>query len=189
MRKDYDFSAAKKNPYAAQPKGQITIRLDEESIPPAAPHVKRQSVKGEIVNEPTKLTELVDAFEWVSAGELFENTAYVHRESGRIYLASSENEVDEELPEDIEDDTLYLAVPNKRELDLGNRLALRFAEKLSPGSYELVDGYFHKKGAYARFKDLLDRQGRLEEWYQYEAMAVEQALREWCEENGLQLAP
>ena len=32
MRKKYDFSAARKNPYAAQLKKQITIRLDEESI-------------------------------------------------------------------------------------------------------------------------------------------------------------
>ena len=32
MRKEYDFSAAKKNPYAARLKKQITIRLDEESI-------------------------------------------------------------------------------------------------------------------------------------------------------------
>ena len=32
MRKNYDFSQAKKNPYAAQLKKQITIRLDEESI-------------------------------------------------------------------------------------------------------------------------------------------------------------
>ena len=32
MRKEYDFSAAKKNPYAAQLKKQITIRLDEQSI-------------------------------------------------------------------------------------------------------------------------------------------------------------
>jgi predicted DNA binding CopG/RHH family protein len=32
MRKKYDFSNAKKNPYAAQLKKQITIRLDEESI-------------------------------------------------------------------------------------------------------------------------------------------------------------
>jgi hypothetical protein len=30
MRKEYDFSAARKNPYAAQLKKQITIRLDEE---------------------------------------------------------------------------------------------------------------------------------------------------------------
>jgi uncharacterized protein (DUF4415 family) len=32
MRKEYDFSTARKNPYAAQLKQQITIRLDKESI-------------------------------------------------------------------------------------------------------------------------------------------------------------
>ncbi len=32
MRQEYDFTAARKNPYAAQLKKQITIRLDEESI-------------------------------------------------------------------------------------------------------------------------------------------------------------
>ena len=30
MRKEYDFSAARKNPYASQLKKQITIRLDED---------------------------------------------------------------------------------------------------------------------------------------------------------------
>jgi uncharacterized protein (DUF4415 family) len=32
MRKEYDFSNAKKNPYAAHLKKQITIRLDGEAI-------------------------------------------------------------------------------------------------------------------------------------------------------------
>jgi uncharacterized protein (DUF4415 family) len=32
MRKEYDFSKAKKNPYASQLKKQITIRLDEDAI-------------------------------------------------------------------------------------------------------------------------------------------------------------
>lgn len=32
MRQEYDFSAAKKNPYAAQLKKQVTIRLDEDAI-------------------------------------------------------------------------------------------------------------------------------------------------------------
>ena len=32
IRKEYDFSKARKNPYAAQVKKQITIRLDEDSI-------------------------------------------------------------------------------------------------------------------------------------------------------------
>jgi uncharacterized protein (DUF4415 family) len=32
MRKQYDFSAARKNPYAAQLKKPVTIRLDQDSI-------------------------------------------------------------------------------------------------------------------------------------------------------------
>jgi uncharacterized protein (DUF4415 family) len=32
MRKEYDFSKARKNPYAAQLKRPVTIRLDEASI-------------------------------------------------------------------------------------------------------------------------------------------------------------
>jgi len=32
MRKEYDFSKARKNPYASQLKKQITIRLDGEVI-------------------------------------------------------------------------------------------------------------------------------------------------------------
>ena len=32
MRKEYDFSTAKKNPYAARLKKQITIRLDQDAI-------------------------------------------------------------------------------------------------------------------------------------------------------------
>ncbi|MDH3209031.1 MAG: BrnA antitoxin family protein [Burkholderiaceae bacterium] len=32
MRKEYDFSRSRKNPYASQLKKQITIRLDEDAI-------------------------------------------------------------------------------------------------------------------------------------------------------------
>jgi uncharacterized protein (DUF4415 family) len=32
MRKEYDFTNARKSPYASQLKKQVTIRLDEESI-------------------------------------------------------------------------------------------------------------------------------------------------------------
>jgi len=32
MRKQYDFSSSRKNPYAAQLKKPVTIRLDQDSI-------------------------------------------------------------------------------------------------------------------------------------------------------------
>jgi hypothetical protein len=52
-----------------------------------------------------------------------------------------------------------------------------------------VRDFFRKRGAYSRFKDLLDRCGMLERWYQYEAEAVEEALREWAEDNDIQVEP
>jgi uncharacterized protein (DUF4415 family) len=32
MRKEYDFSVARKNPYAAQLKQPVTIRLDQDAV-------------------------------------------------------------------------------------------------------------------------------------------------------------
>lgn len=32
MRNEYDFSAARKNPYAAQLKKSVTIRLDQDAV-------------------------------------------------------------------------------------------------------------------------------------------------------------
>jgi hypothetical protein len=46
---------------------------------------------------------------------------------------------------------------------------------------------FQRRGAYARFKDLLDREGLLDQWYAYETAVTERALRAWCERVGLQV--
>ena len=98
-------------------------------------------------------------------------------------------ELEDELPEDIEDGSIYIEVPHKRDLDLGKNLVLNFTDERLPESSATVASFFHQRGAYGRFKDLLERKGMLEAWYEYEAQAVEQALRTWSEENGLQLKP
>jgi hypothetical protein len=136
------------------------------------------------MNVPVDLDELLAAHEWVSAGEAaaVDAEAYISRIDGQIHWCGEG--VDEELPEDIEDGSLYIAVPHKSELGLGRSLALRFAEEHLPRSWEEVDGYFRKRGAYSRFKSLLERVGRLDAWHQYEQAAKEEALREWCAENG-----
>ena len=96
-------------------------------------------------------------------------------------------ELEDELPEDIEDGSIYIAVPHKNDLNLGKNLVLNFTDERLPDSYATVDTFFRKRGAYGRFKDLLERKGLLEAWYEYEAQTVEQALRAWSAENGLQL--
>jgi hypothetical protein len=99
---------------------------------------------------------------------------------------SEDSDLDEELPEDIEDSDRYIAVPHKDDLDLGTRLVMRFAEEKWPERSETIRALFHRRGAYARFKELLLQEGRLEQWRQFEADATDRALAEWCAENGIE---
>ncbi|WP_266159812.1 hypothetical protein [Dyella silvatica] len=105
---------------------------------------------------PVSFDELLAGFEWTSAAAPFENEAYVNRITGKTFWSSSSTDVEEELPEDIDDEWVYLAIPNKEDLDLGRELALRFVDAHLPESYELAQGYFQSRGAYPRFKALLD---------------------------------
>jgi hypothetical protein len=134
------------------------------------------------------LDDLSMALEFVSPGLLGEHDAYVSLDTGQVYLVSDLNDdFDEEVPDDLETSDRYLAIPHKNELDLGRRLALRFVAQELPGCYDQVAGFFRRQGAYGRFKDLLERKGRLELWYSFEADAVDRALRQWCAENGLEI--
>jgi hypothetical protein len=134
---------------------------------------------------PVSLPDLLDAFEWVSASTILENLAYVSRSTGKTYITSREMDVGDELPDDIDDGREYLAVPHKNELNLGSHLAISFAENWLPESADAVHAFFRQRGAYGRFKELLERKGCLDAWYQYEAQAVEEALREWCRANDI----
>lgn len=103
---------------------------------------------------PTTFAELQDAFEFVSAGAPGENEAYLDRQSGKIYWHSEYGDFDEELPDDL-DDEKYIAIPDKRELDLGKPLVSDFVRQFLPNDYDEVRRIFGRKGAYGRYKDLL----------------------------------
>lgn len=136
---------------------------------------------------PVSFDELLAAYEWVSAGGVaaLDYEAYVNRETGTVHWCGEGT--DEEPPEDIEDGSLYIAVPRNNELDLGRSLAIRFVEEHLPRSRETVYGFFRKPGAYSHFKALLAHAGQLDAWHAYEQTAIENAFREWCEENGFVL--
>ncbi len=140
---------------------------------------------------PVSFEEILNAFEFVSAGGLGEHQAFLCIQSGKIYWHSDLSDLDEaddELPEDVEDDEKYLEIPDKRELDLGKPLALDFARQVLPGDFDEVRRMFRRRGAYANFKHLLARRQVLEQWYDFEQKATERALREWCELNSIVLA-
>ncbi len=56
-----------------------------------------------------------------------------------------------------------------------------------PDDYNTVDSFFRKRGAYRRFKELLQAQALSEKWLRFEAEACEQALVDWCQEQYIKL--
>lgn len=132
-------------------------------------------------------TALHDGFLFASCGGVGECTAYVCLATGAIHWHSEFGDNEEPLPEDIEDGEKYIALPHKNELDLGKPLVLDFARERMPDAEDEIRDMFAHRGAYARFKDFLDRRGMLAQWYGYETRAEEQALRQWCADNGIEV--
>lgn len=134
--------------------------------------------------------DLLAGFDWVGAAP-FENSALVSRATGLVHWVSTSGALDDEdeLPDDIDDGAAYVAVPSKQDLQLGKSLALDFAREAMPDAFDQVCAIFSRRGAYARFKDLLDRHGLLDAWHAHEARHVEAALREWAAGHGLVVTP
>ena len=136
---------------------------------------------------PVAFSELLLAFEFISSGPVFGNSAWVNRETGTVHWRSDEDPELSEAPEDIDDDEKYVELPGPRDFDLGKPLVMRFAADELNDRYDEIAAIFSRKGAYRRFKDFLIRVGALERWYAYENEAKEKALREWCEVNGIEV--
>ncbi len=127
------------------------------------------------------------AFEFVGSAPPTENNAYVSLDTGEVFLTSELNSMEEDVPDDLETSDRYIAIPHKNDLDLGRNLALRFVAQEVPERYDQAVGLFRRKGAYARFKQLLESEGMLDKWYRYEAESVDRALRDWCAERGIRI--
>lgn len=135
-----------------------------------------------------KLADLEDALMWVSSGDMFDNAAWLCRATGEVLWCGGDTDEPEPLPEDIDDEDRYLAIPDKHDLGLGKPLVLDFARTHLPESFDHVREIFSHRGAYARFKDLLEHHDSLDTWYKWEQEQTRQALREWCADNGVKLA-
>ena len=132
-------------------------------------------------------TEIRNAFEFVSSGSRLQHRAFLCKATGVIYWTSATLELEEEVPDDVQTSSNYMEIPHKNQLKLGQGLALVFIDEVLPHEYNFVASLFRKRGAYRRFKDMLQYQGLLEKWYAFEAQASDDALRAWCDENGISL--
>jgi hypothetical protein len=127
------------------------------------------------------LDELQHTVEFVSMGK----EAVLCRKTGKFFWLTDLEEDIEAWPDDADNEQKYLMIPDKKGLDLGKALVFEFTRQYLPNDFDEIRRIFSKRGAYARFKDLLERRRALDRWYDFENKATEKALREWCEANGL----
>ncbi|UPJ53925.1 hypothetical protein IVB30_04070 [Bradyrhizobium sp. 200] len=133
--------------------------------------------------------DLLNTFEFVSLGQPGEHEAVLCRKTGKFLWHTDVDEDIEAWPDDADDEEKYLSIPHKKELDLGTPLVFEFARQFLPDEFNEIRRIFEKRGAYARFRDLLQRTRALDRWYDFENKATEAALREWCEVNGITIEP
>ena len=131
-----------------------------------------------------KFTDIELAFEYVSSAPETANTAVLCKETSEIFYASDYDDEDE-IPEEVYDREDCIEIPHKNDLDLGRNLVFEFVAQYLPGDFERVRQIFSKRGAYRRYKDLLEHRDYLKKWYDYEDTRQKENLRKWCEENEI----
>jgi hypothetical protein len=140
---------------------------------------------------PISFDDILQAFEFAGVNGGGSHRAILCRRTGKIYFHSEFSDLEEfndELPDDVEDEEKYIDIPDKRELGLGKPLALDFAREVLPNDFDDVRYMFSKRGAYKKFRALVTRRNTLDRWYDFESKATEQALREWCQFNSIEVS-
>ena len=133
-----------------------------------------------------KYEDIEMAYDFVSGSPYGEHSAVLRKDTGKILWRSELSDMDEISEEDWESDD-SVEIPHKNDLDLGKRLVFDFVLANLPGDFDHVRQIFSRRGAYGRFKEFVASKGLLQSWYDFEAEQQERALRQWCEDNAIEL--
>lgn len=133
-----------------------------------------------------KYDDIENAFLFVSGAAPYEHTAMICTQTGRVYLRSELSGFDE-IPEEANGSDSWLEVPHKNELGLGRELVFAYTRERLPADLDQVRSIFGRKGAYSNFKDLLEKRGILEEWFEFENDRLKEAILEWCRVVGIEV--
>ena len=132
-------------------------------------------------------SEIENAFMYVASAMYGINSAVLRKDTGKILYRSDMAGIDEIEDEDDLDWDQCIKISHKNDLGLGRNMVFEFAEEYLPDDYERIRQMFRRSGAYSSYKDLLERRGLLEKWYDTEKSREERALRKWCKENEIEL--
>ena len=93
----------------------------------------------------------------------------------------------EGLDEEIEENygTRYLRLPTKYEIN-EYHIMEEFIWTLEDEKVNKLEGAIQGRGAFRRFKDMVNRMGISQQWYNFQAEYYRKLAIEWCKENSLE---
>ena len=134
-----------------------------------------------------RFDDIQSAFLFVISAAYGMNSAVVRKDTGEILYRSEMLGTDEIGRRKLNPDQ-WVSIPHRNDFDLGQPLVFEFVKATLPDEYDAVRQIFKKRGAYGRFKGFLESRGLLDRWHKFSDQMEETALRQWCEENGIDLS-
>ena len=132
-----------------------------------------------------KLDVILDAIEMADDNY----TYFLDLETGEsVFLADElvtglDNEgLEDEIEENLE---RYLRLPTKFEIH-EYHIMEEFIWTLKVDSADKLEHAIQGRGAFRRFKDMVDRMGISQQWYDFQAEYYRKLAIEWCQEHGLE---
>ena len=129
------------------------------------------------------LTEAMDSVLEEATQEYDKATGEIHF----IYDGMVDGEINQELEEYICKSDDFIALPEKYEIN-DYEIMREFIYTLPNG--RMQDNLLNAisgRGAFRRFREVLDDYGNTEKWYAYKEAAYEQIAREWAERHGIEI--
>jgi hypothetical protein len=135
-----------------------------------------------------KFSEIELAYEFVNCNSYGMNSAILCKDNGKVLYQSESGDMNEiEGAEDLIDWDNCVEIPHKNDIDLGKKLVFEFVQEKLPEKMALVENFFQRPGAYSNYKALLETEGLLQAWFDFENSREEKSLRQWCMDNGIKL--
>ena len=112
---------------------------------------------------------------------------YYNKQTGELEYFNYEHENPNDLElEEVEDDEKFIRLPDKFDInDYGILKDFMFVQEdreIRDALYDII----HSKGVFKKFRQVVERFGILEKWYEFNNEEYEDIVKEWCEENALE---
>jgi len=79
----------------------------------------------------------------------------------------------------------YLSLPEKYDFNEYRIIEKFIARVVIPNQSEILSQSIYGKGAFRRFKTVLEKLGLVDEWYKYRGQKLREFVEFWCKENKI----